>query len=131
MTLFREGWFTGSSGLDLFGKIDCDALTDEDLHCCALWILNKLGDTWSGVEGVPTGGKRLSNIILGIMKFDMQAPFLIVDDVMTTGKSMELFKDEIRNNLKEPRHIKGAVIFQRGASKYWVTPLFVFNRGFF
>ncbi len=100
------------SGARSTWKIDCDALGEEDLATiAALMVL--LVPKFGSVEGVPTGGLRLAEK----MNFYItEGPHLIVDDVLTTGISME----EIRRG----RDAIGAVIFARGKCPSWIRPLF-------
>ena len=117
MTLFIPGLFKSSAGLMLNGKIDCDGLTDDDLDCCAEWIIRQHGSEWRWVEGVPRGGTRLATALHKKFISDVKRPTLIIDDVMTTGASME--------RQRAGRNAVGVVIFQRGPSLNWVHPLFV------
>lgn len=116
MTLFRWGAFRSHSGRDLDYKIDCDALTREDLGTLAHIIRERIGP-YSLAIGVPSGGDRLA---VALNRLDVQygAPLLIVDDVLTTGASMEetrkLFSGDIR----------GVVIFARGECPQWVWAVF-------
>ena len=111
--LFRRGDFTLHSGGRSNFRIDCDALTDNDWETLAVLIASKV--TFGVVIGVPTGGFMLAQKL---------APYitkgggtLIVDDVLTTGISME----EMRKNY--PGAI-GIVVFARGKCPDWITPLF-------
>ena len=65
--------------------------------------------------GVPTGGTRLADA-LGPYKTD-EGVDLIVDDVLSTGASME----EARKQFLDPI---GVVIFARGQCPDWVYPVF-------
>lgn len=48
---------------------------------------------------------------------------LIVDDVLTTGASMEETRRKAEQHYPD-REIRGAVVFTRGPAPPWVTPLF-------
>jgi hypothetical protein len=60
----------------------------------------------------------------------LTGPHLIVDDVLTTGGSMERLREERRKLLPpgtmvEPGNwIVGAVVFSRGQCPLWVSALF-------
>ena len=85
--LFRWGKFTGSAGYELDWKIDCDALADGDWDCIARMSL-PLVPPFSRAIGVPRGGLRLAEMMS--RHITMDAPrVLVVDDVWTTGKSMQ------------------------------------------
>jgi orotate phosphoribosyltransferase len=116
MNLFQKGQFTLNSGPTAHFKIECDALTNDDWECLAFLLFNRL-PAFSSVEGVPTGGLKLAE---AMKKYtSSEGPLLIVDDVLTTGGSMERFRG-IRPAI-------GAVVFARAACDvmHWVTPLFV------
>ncbi len=131
MSLFQSGNFTLSSGKRSDLKIDCDALTDEDIETLAYLIYKRLSSSWHGATAshicpVPTGGDRLASA-LGKRRQDRRyvkivhgAPVLIVDDVFTTGRSMEA------ERLKHPEPVRGVVIFARAPCPTWITPLFQF-----
>lgn len=112
MSLFQRGDFTLHSGEKSGFKIDCDALTDGDLETIACMIAERVPN-FGSVEGVPSGGLRLSS---ALEKYVTVGQLLIVDDVYTTGASMETQR---RN-----RQAQGAVIFTRMEPSPWVMPLF-------
>ncbi len=113
MDLFKLGEFKSHSGDTLQWKIDCDALTVEDWSCLAWMIFDKVGK-FGEVEGVPKGGLILEALLTFYIY--EPGPLLIVDDVLTTGNSME----EHRNG----RDAIGAVVFARGPCPDWITPIF-------
>ena len=132
-TLFTLGEFTSHSGLTLPFKIDCDALTDADLACLADVIANR--HAFSRAVGVPRGGLRLAVALQPYINPRLTS-IMIVDDVLTTGKSMEDTRNELyaENGRRMAagekvsslmgRAIFGLVIFARGPCPAWVTPLF-------
>lgn len=112
--LFQLGNFKSHSGEVLPWKIDCDGLTDGDWICLSWMIIKKLQIYPGKVEGVPKGGLVLEGILV---KYSTEnGPLLIVDDVLTTGESME--------EQRAGRYAIGAVVFARGPCPSWVTPLF-------
>lgn len=118
--LFIDSEFTSHSGLLLPFKIDCDALTDGDLDTLAAAIARRVRAFRSAL-GVPRGGVRLADALRPYAAGVRTYPFLIVDDVLTTGKSMEEARDRAGANSI------GAVIFARGPCLEWITPLFIEN----
>lgn len=118
MSLFIKENIILHSGEQSDFKIECDALTDEDLECLA-YLVSKRFDFFR-VKGVPTGGERFAQK-LEMYESDESENILLVDDVLTTGNSMEDCK---KQSLGE---IKGVVIFARGKCPAWVTPIFQMN----
>lgn len=113
--LFIDGEFVSHSGLTLPFKIDCDALSDSSIETLASEIARRV--KFQYVRGVPRGGMRLAN---ALKKHETTGPVLIVDDVLTTGESME----EARRQHTGHNDIIGFVIFARGICPTWITPLF-------
>lgn len=114
--LFQSGNLTLHSGKESNFKINCDALLDSDIETIARLIAKRYH--FHGVVGVPTGGLRLANALLKYREPD--APLLlIVDDVLTTGASIQ----EEANNHKGL--MRGVVIFSRQSHlPAWITPVF-------
>jgi len=121
MNLFKLGDFILHSGQKGHFKIDCDALTELDLKTLADIIAKEF--RFSKVVGIPTGGTKFAEACEVWTK--QHGPLLIVDDVLTTGASMEEEKE------KHPYlHVIGVVIFARGACPSWVHPIFDMGRWF-
>ena len=113
MGLFYTGIFTLHSGGQSNWKIDCDALDEEDLYTLSLIAFDKIGP-WGEVVGIHRGGVALAEVCRDLSQAG--APRLVVDDVLTTGRSMEEYHED--GDL-------GLVIFARGPAPDWVTPLFL------
>lgn len=113
--LFVSGSFILHSNGRSNWKIDCDALSDEDIRTIAIIIVEKQG-IFSEVYGIPTGGIRLADELKHYAK-QGNSPILVVDDVLTTGNSMQ----EARANLPIST---GFVIFARGEPPKGVRALF-------
>ena len=119
MSLFQENDFISHSGLTLSWKIDCDSLNDEDIQTLAGIIGNRYG--FKKVIGIPSGGDRLASALKQYEDPELWST-LIVDDVLTTGASME----EARENLGDDM-VMGVVIFSRMIAEdcpSWIKPLF-------
>lgn len=116
--LFQRGDFVLASGLHSTFKIDCDALTDDDIETIAWMINENLWLPFGSVQGVPTGGNRLAKAMKMYCRPYKTDRVLIVDDVWTTGGSMRKHK-ELHCSDKE---VIGAVIFARHAPDPWVLP---------
>lgn len=123
MTLFPSGMFTAHSGALLPWKIECDALTDEDLFTLA-GVASRVLPEFNGVYGVPRGGVRFANAMLRHRTPSYAAPLLIVDDVLTTGRSMEAAKARLGGT----ERTLGLVMFARGTCPPWVRTLFALNQ---
>ena len=124
-TLFKKRDWVMHSGGTAHYKIECDALTDEDIETLAFIIASKsasFGQKGTGIQsvyGIPRGGTRLAHALEH--HIDRQGTVrLIVDDVMTTGRSMEEAKQMGKGDF-------GVVIFARGACPDWVKPIFQMN----
>lgn len=107
--------FNSHSGLTLPFKIECDSLTYKDWECLA-WIVSEIIGPFGYVEGVPRGGWPLANALKPYLS---DGPLLIVDDVFTTGASMEKQKND--------RHVKGVVVFARTTPPDWIRSIFLLN----
>ena len=114
MTLFKNEPIISHAGLSLLFKIECDALTDEDIETLASIISR--AHKFKEVHGIPRGGIRLANALQKYLS--EEGKVLIVDDLFTTGKSMEGAKSKIGG---DPL---GVVIFARGACPQWIFPIF-------
>ena len=122
MHLFQSGRFTGTSGGELPFKIECDALTRADYDTLAEIVA--MQHIFSEVHGVPRGGVPFADSLRPYCS--RQGRVLIVDDVLTTGGSMERFRSRLglRND-----QVIGAVIFDRsgGQCPDWIKPIFTLN----
>ena len=112
MSLFQKGWFKSNSGKKLPWKIECDYLSDEDWQ----WAAYIIGTNFhfNRVEGIPKGGSKLSNILQVYTKSG--GGLLIVDDVFTTGVSME----RQRNGRED---VIGVVLFARNLTPDWIRAI--------
>ena len=115
--IFQTGLFTLHSGKESNFKIECDALTDDDLETIAALIGEKID--FCLAIGVPTGGEALAEALVKYQNYKKSDVTLIVDDVLLTGESMEEFHYDIfgKENI-------GVVIFSRGSCSDWITPIF-------
>ncbi len=110
--MFNFGNFKSSSGLILSWKIECDHLVAEDWECFARIVRDHVG-RFGKVEGVPRGGLPFAD---ALQPYATKGPLLIVDDVLTTGASMEAHR--------KGRLALGFVLFSRGVTPGWVQPIF-------
>jgi hypoxanthine phosphoribosyltransferase len=77
---------------------------------------------FAAVVGVPRGGLALADQLRHHASAQGRC-ILLVDDVLTTGRSMGEVRDRLLAAGNE--HVRGAVVFARGpVVPDWVTPLF-------
>lgn len=113
--LFQLGQFKLHSGKTSSWKIECDALSMWEWEAIATMFLPLL-PAFGNVVGIPRGGVPLARALIPhVTEGNKQT--LLVDDVLTTGGSME------RARLLYPGAI-GAVLFARGPVSDWIVPLF-------
>ena len=116
--MIEFGWFGSHSGFQLPWKINCDTLSDADIDGIVRIIRWKFA--FGGVYGIPQGGLRLARALEPYIESDY--PLLIIDDVLTTGNSME----STRQRIGQPNTI-GVVVFARGVCPNWIWPIFQVN----
>jgi orotate phosphoribosyltransferase len=122
MSLFQGGKFRLHSGDKSSFKIECAFLSDDDWQTIARIIASTVDFKW--VVGIPPGGLKLAEALKFYCKADDNLQVLIVDDVLTTGKSMEKYRARIGG------YSVGIVLFARGQCPWWVIPLFEMNINF-
>ncbi len=136
--LFQAGSFRSHGGLDLAFKIECDAHSEREMDLFAGLIVDRLyRDVEFGrVVGVPKGqstGRDNGGVLAQYVRRHLRAQHrmvngsslvLIVDDVLTTGISMEAAAAS-REVLGQG--CLGAVIFARGPCPLWIRSLFTLN----
>ena len=122
--LFKSGDFKSHSGLDLSWKIECDALSDSEWFTIKKMIIEYTPPFREAV-GVPEGGIKLGSLLNEHATGDEKDPGCIVDDVLTTGESMEYFLSQYQRNRRlMPFMAIGWVVFARGPCPHWVSALF-------
>ena len=100
-------------------KIECNALREDDYEMLAWIIVKEWELKFGSVVSVPTGGDKFAEILRQYERKEASSTILIVDDVLTTGWSMEKMYDI------HPMKFKiGVVIFARGKCPKWVRPIF-------
>ena len=120
--LFQEVEFVGHSGDYLNWKIECDALDKEEWQCIARMIWERC-PPFKEVIGIPRGGIAIAECLNDYATHNIDHPLMIVDDVLTTGGSMNYFLDQYFRN-REPQPYIGWVVFARTQPPDWVTALF-------
>jgi hypoxanthine-guanine phosphoribosyltransferase len=127
--MFKWQPFKSHAGKPLSWKIECDDLTQEDIDCLADII--SMTHSYRNVEHPPTKSANLINLVSKLAlrtSPDGDYDYLIIDDVLTTGKSMEdIYRHLYTNHYKKT---KGVVIFARSECPDWITPIFQLNKIF-
>lgn len=115
--MIEVGDFVSHSGLTLPYKICCEDFLQSDWEGFAELIAKKYN--FGEVYGIPRGGTILAECLEKYRTPGVSYQ-LIVDDVLTTGKSME----EAKEMLNKPFTI-GVVIFSRSKDiPYWCNTFF-------
>lgn len=109
MNLFVKEQFVSHAGNQLEWKIECDALTDEDIECLA-FLASRIVQPFRNVIGVPRGGYRIADAMRKYADFSVRS-VLVVDDVYTTGVSMN---EEMGRWEELTSNLYGLVLFNRG-----------------
>ena len=120
--LFQSIDFTSNSGLDLSWKIEMDALSDPEWFTIKKMIM-ELTPPFKEAVCIPQGGIKLGDLLNEHGTGKKEDPICIVDDVLTTGESMEYFLTQYQRN-RRPFTAIGWVVFARGQCPGWVTSLF-------
>ena len=120
--LFQEQDFVGHSGDPLTWKIECDALFPTEWKCIAKMIMEHEKRPFQAAIGIPRGGVELGRWLNEYSTQNPKDPYLICDDVLTTGGSMDEFTQSYFRN-REPNYF-GWVVFARTQPQGWVRTLF-------
>ena len=122
MSLFQKVDFKSHSGLNLSWKIECDEISKKEWKCLAEMIMDYEKRPFQAALGIPRGGIILGTYLNEYSTQNIEDPYLIVDDVLTTGGSMDDFVNSYFRNRK-PNYF-GWVVFARNKPQHWVKALF-------
>jgi len=114
--------FRMHSGRTSHFKIECDELTNDEIDAFAMLIAEMM-HPFGKVYGIPRGGMRIREALLPYLQ-PMSERVLIVDDVLTTGRSMNEKRFELIGEGHRIDLIIGAVMFSRGPQPMWVDSVF-------
>ena len=129
--LFQTLDFRAHSGERLTWKIECDALSTAEWDTLAAMIYEYEPQRFGEVVGIPQGGLPLARALEGYATGNDEAPILIVDDVLTTGGSMNTFQMDYFRNRDPRRGYIGWVVFARIPCEHangWISALFQMPR---
>lgn len=139
MSIFQHGLFTLHSGDHSFWRIDLDELTNTEVGILAALISERVKPFHRVVAPSSHYGSvvpRLRNLLVSYQEDPRNKDvwrILVIDDVLTTGHSMEMAarkaREETPTDLKgllqgRTVDVVGAVIFARGQCPDWITPVF-------
>ncbi len=122
--MFNRKVFQSHADKTLTWKIECDDLTDQDLETFTYIIHSAF--KFHRVIGIPNGGLRLA-AKLRRHESPKARTLLIVDDVFTTGKSMNAARAELVRDGADTRTIRGLVLFARQEWPDWIIPVFSYH----
>ena len=122
MNIFQEVDFKSHSGLDLSWKIECDGVSKKEWKCLTEMIMDYEKRPFQSAIGIPRGGVVLGSYLNQYSTKNSDDPILIVDDVLTTGGSMEEFRR--KRAFRNPTKYIGWVVFARGFPPQWCRALF-------
>ena len=120
MNIFQQVDFKSHAGLDLRWKIECDGVSKKEWKCLAEMILDYEKRPFQSAIGIPRGGVFLGALLNQYSTQKLDDPYLIVDDVLTTGGSMVDFRKEHFSG----KETFGWVVFARGFPPQWCRSLF-------
>jgi len=117
--LFVEKNFIGHSE-----TIECDALTSLEWKCIARMIYEKEPRPFQAAIGIPDSGLELGRWLNEYSTQNPEHPYLICDDVLTTGGTMDYFEDQYFRN-RTPHGYFGWVVFAKiKPPQPWINALF-------
>ncbi len=123
--LFVEEDFIGHSGGQLHWKIECDAITSPEWKCIARMIMEYEKRPFQAAIGIPRGGVELGRWLNEYSTQNPDDPYLICDDVLTTGGSFDEFVDSYFRNRNPSVGYFGWCVFARDKPRQdWIQSLF-------
>lgn len=129
--LFQWGNFKLHSGEESWWRIDCDALSDSEIELFAKLIREKIGPFTEVICPDSHHGSAAPKLVRALYRYksdwlpgrNIFVP-LLVDDVLTTGKSLEELKMSRMKIWPHGAEPVGIVLFARGECPDWITPVF-------
>jgi len=124
MSIFQQVDFKSHAGLDLSWKIECDGVSKKEWQCLSEMIMDYEKRPFQSAIGIPRGGVVLGSYLNQHSTQNPDDPYLIVDDVLTTGGSMVDFRTQYFRNRDTKTGCFGWVVFARGFPPQWCRSLF-------
>lgn len=123
VNLIQLGNFTLSSGTKSGWKLVADQFIRDNLDGL-VELTRYLVGPFGWVEGVPKGGCLLANSLKPFI-IPSSENRLIVEDVLTTGSSMERFREHTISHYGASYYMyRGITVFARGPCPSWVQAVF-------
>ena len=121
--LFQKIDFTSHAGLDLPWKVEMDALSHREWECIS-HMIRELSPPFREAIGIPRGGNVLGKLLNRHGTGKEEDPICIVDDVLTTGMSMDTYREEMDIERWQKSCALGWVVFARVRPPKWIKALF-------
>jgi hypoxanthine phosphoribosyltransferase len=121
--IFQKIEFTSHAGLDLKWKIEMDALSHREWECITQMIM-EISPPFREAIGIPRGGNVLGKLLNRHGTGKEEDPICIVDDVLTTGMSMNTYREEMDIERWQKSCALGWVVFARVRPPKWIKALF-------
>ena len=94
MDLFQKVDFISHAGIPMSWKIECDAISNDEWSALAKMIMEYQTEPFRAAVGIPRGGVLLGYALNKYASGDPDHPYLIADDVYTTGTSFREFCEQ-------------------------------------
>ena len=94
MSIFQKVDFKSHAGLDLSWKIECDGVSKKEWQCLSEMVMDYEKRPFQAAIGIPRGGVILGSYLNQYSTQNPDDPYLLIDDVLTTGGSMEDFREK-------------------------------------
>ncbi len=111
------------SGKQSHFRIDAEHFEEEDIENIA-WLFAQT-TSFGFVISIPRGGNMFADALRKLSTKESDT-VLIVDDVLSTGKSMQSYYDLFSKD----KEVKGVVLFSRGETPDWITAIFQLPKTF-
>ncbi len=126
--LIHQGDFTLNSGAKSSWKLIADQFIEDNL-AGLVELICILAGPFSRVEGIPRGGTRLAEALAPYCTIE-NTGHVILDDVLTTGGSMQRAMSAAMKVGRASRSLRGVVVFARGPLPPGVAAIFSMPEAF-
>lgn len=130
MPLFQSGDFLLHSGQHSAWKLECEAITLDEMKVIAKLLAERL-PAFSRTVSVSEDSNNPATILRGCLAQyaeETNKTLIVVDDVFTTGSTMSSARRKLQESYVYSQYnIMGAVIFAREPIFDWIIPLFTLS----